>query len=210
MEAIKLPSKETLQNGLDTVIDYVISTDYTVIEAYVDKLREQNTGISCDKLAHKILNRKSVKNGLVGAVTGLGGFIALPISVPADLACSWRIQASMAFSIAYVYGHTKDTTDLKTDLYLLLAGDSVKEALKQMGIELSKAVTKKAVQKYITKDIMLKIWRAVGRKIITKAGEKSLTSFVKLVPMVGAPVGFMFDWGATQAVGRFAISYYRG
>ena len=81
MEAIKLPSKETLQNGLDTVIDYVISTDYTVLEAYVDKLREQNTGISCDKLAHKILNRKSVKNGLVGAVTGLGGFIALPISV---------------------------------------------------------------------------------------------------------------------------------
>lgn len=86
----------------------------------------------------------------------------------------------------------------------------MKEALKQMGIELSKAVTKKAVQKYITKDIMLKIWRAVGRKIITKAGEKSLTSFVKLVPMVGAPVGFMFDWGATQAAGRFAISYYRG
>ena len=49
----------------------------------------------------------------------------------------------MAFSIAYIYGHTKDTTDLKTDLYLILAGDSVKEVLKQFGVEVSKNVTKK-------------------------------------------------------------------
>lgn len=116
----------------------------------------------------------------------------------------------MAFSIAYIYGHTKDTTDLKTDLYLILAGDSAKEALKRFGIEVSKSVTKKAVDKYITREIMVKIWKVVGRKIITKAGEKSLTSFIKLVPLVGAPVGFAFDWGATRAVGGLAIKYYKG
>ena len=116
----------------------------------------------------------------------------------------------MAFSIAYVYGHTQDTTDLKTDLYLILAGDSAKEALKRIGIEVSKAFTKKAVQKYITRDIMVKIWKVIGQKIITKAGEKSLTSFMKMVPLVGALVGFVFDWVATQAVGKFAIKYYKG
>lgn len=210
MKEIKLPTKEELQKGLDTVVDYVISTDSVVIKSYVDKLREQNMGITCDELAKKVMNRKSVKNGLVGAVTGLGGIVTLPVSIPADLVCSWRIQASMAFSIAYIYGHTKDTTDLKTDLYLILAGDSAKEALKRFGIEVSKSVTKKAVNKYITRDIMVKIWKVVGRKIITKAGEKSLTSFMKLVPLVGAPVGFAFDWGATRAVGGLAIKYYKG
>lgn len=210
MQLIKLPSKEDMQKGLDVVMEYVISTDYVVIESYVDKLREQNKGISSDELAKKILHRKSVKNGLIGAVTGLGGLITLPVSIPADLALSWRIQASLAFSIAYVYGHTKNTTDLKTDLYLILAGDSAKEALKRIGIEVSKGVTKKAVQKYITRDVMVKIWKVVGQKIITKAGEKSLTSFMKMVPLVGAPVGFAFDWIATQTVGRFAMSYYKG
>lgn len=210
MKEIKLPTKEELQKGLDTVVDYVISTDSVVIKSYVDKLREQNMGITCDELAKKVMNRKSVKNGLVGAVTGLGGIVTLPVSIPADLVCSWRIQASMAFSIAYIYGHTKDTTDLKTDLYLILAGDSAKEALKRFGIEVSKSVTKKAVNKYITRDIMVKIWKVVGRKIITKASEKSLTSFMKLVPLVGAPVGFAFDWGATRAVGGLAIKYYKG
>jgi len=210
MGTVKLSSKGDLQNGLDHILDFVISTDHVKIEAYVDKLVEQNKGISCDELAKKILHRKSMKNGLIGAITGLGGLITLPVSIPTDLICSWRIQASMAFSIAYVYGHTKDTTDLKTDLYLILAGDSAKEALKKIGIEASKAITKKAVEKYITRDVMVKIWKVIGQKIITKAGEKSLTSFIKMVPLVGAPVGFTFDWVSTQTVGKFAIAYYRG
>ncbi len=208
MELVKFPSKEELQAALETVMDYVISADSTSIKAYVDKLYEQNKGISCDELAKRIVQRKSIKNGFVGAVTGLGGVITLPVSIPTDLACSWRIQASMAFSIAYIYGHTKDTTDLKTDLYLILAGDSAKEALKRFGIEVSKSITKKAVEKYITRDVMVKIWKVIGQKIITKAGEKSLTSFAKMVPFVGAPVGFIFDWVATQTIGKIAISYY--
>ena len=54
MELIKLPSKEELQKGFETVMDYLLSTDYIAIEAYVDKLREQNNNISCDDLAKKI------------------------------------------------------------------------------------------------------------------------------------------------------------
>lgn len=53
MQLIKLPSKEDMQKGLDVVMEYVISTDYVVIESYVDKLREQNKGISSDELAKK-------------------------------------------------------------------------------------------------------------------------------------------------------------
>ncbi|WP_207635786.1 EcsC family protein [Clostridium sp. MD294] len=203
-----LHNRNELQNALEMVMDYVISTDLVAIENYVNKLYQQNVGITCDELAKKVLSRKSVKNGVIGAITGIGGIITLPVAVPVDLVCSWRIQASMALSIAYIYGHTKDTTDLKTDLYLILAGDSAKEILKQFGIEASKSLTKKMVNKYITREVMTKIWKLVGRKIITKAGEKSLTSFVKMVPLVGAPVGFTFDWASTQFVGNIAIKYY--
>ena len=126
------------------------------------------------------------------------------------MVATWRIQAAMAFSVAYVYGQTMDTADLKTDIYIILAGNSAKEALKRLGIEAAKGLTKKAIQKYISREVMVKIWSVVGRKIITKAGEKSLTSFMKMVPLVGAPVGFAFDWVATRAVGRFAIKYYSG
>ena len=104
---VKLPSVEDMQRSLETIMDYIITTDSVTIENYIDTLRTQNINISNDELAKKVLNRKSFKSGLVGAITGLGGLITLPVSIPADLALSWRIQATMAFSIAYIYGLLK-------------------------------------------------------------------------------------------------------
>lgn len=197
-------------NALARFMDWVSSTEPRKVKTYVDKLRSQNPGISDDDLAKKIVGRKTLKNGLVGAVTGLPGILILPATVPADLVASWRIQTFMAMCVAYVYGHTAETTDLKTDLYLILAGDGAKEALKRIGIEVSKTVTKKGIEKYVTREVMKKIWSVLGRKIITKAGEKSLTSFMRMVPLVGGVVGFAFDWTYTRAVGQFAIKYYSG
>ena len=195
---------------LEKIIDWFIESDPGDIERYISKLRSQNGGISNDDLAQKIVRRKSHKNGLVGAATGIPGFLALPVTVPADLIASWKIQIHMALCVAYVYGHTHRTTDLKTDVYLILAGDAAKEALKRAGIQIGKEMTKRVVQQHITRDVMVKIWKVVGQKVITKAGQKSMTSFVKLVPLIGAPIGYGFDWTAARFVGRNAISYYSG
>jgi len=201
---------EKRRGALEKVIDWMIETGQPDINEYVKKIKSNNTGISRDELAKKIVRRKSMKNGLVGAATGVGGLITLPISVPVDLIVSWKIQVFMAMTIAKVYGQSIETADLKTDIYIILAGDSAKEALKRAGIEVGKGVTKKAVSKCITKEVMKKIWKIVPQKIITKAGQKSMTSFMKMVPLVGAPIGFAFDWTASRIVGKTAIKYYSG
>lgn len=196
--------------ALAKLIDWMVENGQQGVNEYVEKLRSQNPGISDEALAKKIVSRKSAKNGLVGAATGLGGLITLPVAIPVDLAVSWKIQIFMALSIAHVYGHNLKTADIKTDIYLILAGDAAKEGLKRLGIEVSKGVTKKAIEKHITREIMKKIWKIIPQKIITKAGEKSLTSFMKMVPLVGAPIGYIFDWTAAKTVGRTAIKYYSG
>lgn len=201
---------EKKRNALEKLVDWLIETGQQDIDEYVRKLKSQNNGISNHDLAKKIVRRKSIKNGLVGAISGIGGVITLPVSIPGDLIFSWKIQIFMALTIAHVYGHNAKTADIKTDIYLILAGDTAKEALKRVGIEVSKGVTKKAVSKYITREVMKKIWKVVPQKIITKAGEKSLTSFMKAIPLIGAPVGFVFDWVAAKAVGKTAIKYYSG
>lgn len=197
-------------NWLTKIVDWMIDNSIGDVTIYIQELRKKNVGISNDDLARKIVNRKTLKNGLVGAATSAGGFITLPIAVPADLIASWKIQIFMAMSIAHVYGLEPDNADLRTDVYLILAGDSAKEALKRVGIEISKGVTKKAIQKYITREIMVKIWKIVPQKIITKAGQKSMTSFMRMVPLAGIPVGFIFDYIATRTVGITAIHYYSG
>lgn len=151
-------------NWLTKIVDWIIDNSIGDVTTYVQELRKKNVGISNDDLARKIVNRKTLKNSLVGAATSAGGFITLPIAVPADLIASWKIQIFMVMSIAHVYGLEPDNADLRTDVYLILAGDSAKEALKRFGIEISKGVTKKAIQKYITREIMVKIWKIVPQK----------------------------------------------
>lgn len=198
------------RNALQKIFDWVIDVDAVHIQQYVEKLKSQNNGISDDDLARKVVSRKALKNGLIGAATGVGGILTLPVTIPLDVAASWRIQAAMTFAVARVYGHTQDTMDMKNDLYIVLAFDSAKESLKQIGIAVGNAVTRRTVQQHVTREVMVKIWSVLGRKIVTKAGEKSLTSFMRWVPLVGAPVGFVFDWAATRAVGANAIRYYSG
>jgi hypothetical protein len=199
---------EERANALTRIVDWMIQSGLEHTEVYVDKLRSLNPDIPSIDLANKIVSRKSFKNGLVGAVTGLGGLITLPVSAPSDIATSWKIQIMMALSVARAFGHDQTTTDLRTDIYLILAGDSAKEAVKRFGIEASKEITKKAVEKHVTREVMKKIWRYIPQKIVTKAGQKSITSFMKMVPFVGAPIGFGFDWIAARAVGKTAIRYY--
>ena len=208
MQKIEEKDKNKVLQWIDNYIDKAAVQLQPEISQYVGKLREQNGKISDIDLANKIVGRKSFKNGLVGAATGVGGLITLPVTVPTDLVVTWKMQIYLALTIAHIFGHTSETTDLKTDVYLILAGNSSKEALKRFGVEVGKAVTKKAIEKNITREVMKKIWKVVPQKIITKAGQKSMTSFMKMVPLVGAPIGFSFDYVATKTVGKMAIKYY--
>lgn len=49
---------------------------------------------------------------------------------------------------------------------------------------------------------MKQVNKVVSRKILTKAGEKSLTSFVKLVPVARAAVGYTVDRGYIRVLSR--------
>jgi hypothetical protein len=210
MSEIQEKDKVTLVQWIDTYIEKSAIENQPDISNYVGKLRQQNPNISDIDLAKKIVHRKSFKNGLLGATTGVGGLITLPVTVPANLIITWKMQIYLALTIAYIFGHTGATTDLKTDVYLILAGDSSKEALKRFGIEVGKAVTKKAIEKNISRAIVKKIGNYFPQKIITKAGQKSMTSFVKMVPLIGAPIGYGFNYYGTKTLGEMAIKYYSG
>ena len=210
MKRLRLPSAEELQTALSGLVEWYAQSNIQDIEEYVVKLRAQNSGIGPDDLARRIVRRKALKCGLVGAATGVPGVLALPATIPADLIATWRIQIVMVVAVARVYGHTATSTDLKTDILLVMAGDAATEALKRVGIEVGKSVTKKFIDRVVTREVMKKIWAIVSRKIITKAGEKSLVSFTKMVPLVGAPIGFLFNWPAARVVGGQAVKYYSG
>ena len=60
---------------------------------------------------------------MVGAITGLGGFITMPIGLPIDIMLSARYQASMVSFIAQVYGYN-NSVENKAATYAVMTGST--------------------------------------------------------------------------------------
>jgi hypothetical protein len=64
------------------------------------------------------------------------------------------------------------------------------------------------IEKQLTRSVTRRVCQEVGKKVLVKGGQKSLQVIAKLIPLVGAPIGFAFDYVAARAVGKIAIRYY--
>jgi hypothetical protein len=190
--------------AMERALRQVLNVNKDSVREYVAQLRAAHPDADSDELAAGVVSRRALKAGGIGAITGLGGMVTLPVAIPANLVGTWRVQTTMLAVIAEIY----DAEFEVDDFFLVLGGSAVTEAMKQFGVLAGKDVTKRMVEKHVTRETMKAINRVVSRQIITKAGTKSATSFMKLVPLVGAPVGFAFDWTATRAFGKAGIRYY--
>lgn len=196
--------------AFDKLVDWFIEYDPYEIKGYVDDFRARYPDLTDDDLATRIIGIKSLKNGLVGAATGIPGFLAMPVTIPTDMLMSWKIQINLALCVAYVYGHdidNKDSDDLKTDIYMILAGPAAKESLSVLGVEIDN-VTKKAVKRYVTRELMSEIWKRIARQIAIRTGRNTALKLSRMVPLIGAPIGFATDYSAARSVGSFARDYY--
>ncbi len=204
-EQIQRWSKELIQ-----LLQDEIQNESIYVEEYVEYLKSLNPNIDKLKLAKKIIARRSLKAGGLGTIMNIGGVLTLPITLPTDLYLTFRIQTRMVLSIAYIYGWNIKEKEISTDVLLVMGGSGAIDAVRSAGIKIGKEYAKKAVNKFINREIMKKINKVISRKIITKAGEKSLTSFTKLIPVVAAPIGGGFNYFGTKTIGKTALMFYSG
>ena len=98
---------------------------------------------------------------------------------------------------------TSKDDQVRTLVYVSLAGNSAVDILKQTGIEIGKKVAISAIKK-IPGQVITKINQKVGFRLLTKFGEKGVINLVKVVPVAGGVVGGVVDMGSTRTVGKVA------
>ncbi len=209
--AIRKMTEAQIEKWSAELIDILreaLKSERGFVKDYVENIKRLNPGLTSSELAYNIISRRTWKAAGVGALCSVGGILTLPITMPMELYYCFRIQARMVMAIACSYGWNLDDEDFIADILLVMGGVKALADLKVAGIGLGNEFAKRAVQKYVTRDVMKKINKVVSRKIITKAGEKSATSFVKLVPLVGAPIGFTVQFVGTKAMGNTALAFY--
>lgn len=190
---------------LDELLSGAIARIRALVVADVERARKRNPGLSQDQLARLVVKRGTRRVGAASFATGFGGAPTLALNITSVL----TLQTSLVLAVAAVYDEL-DSPDLRQDLVLILAGNSAVTALRTFGVAAANDVGKKWVQKNVTRETMKQVNKVVSRKILTKAGEKSLTSFVKIVPVAGAAVGYTVDRSYARKLGDSAIRYYGG
>lgn len=196
---------DAAERDLNVVLAWTVDRFKEVVLADVARVRRRHPDMVDEDLARLVVRRGVRRVGWASFATGFGGAPLIAANISSVIA----LQAGIVLAVAEVYGEL-DSPDIKRDIALIIGGDSVAQAFKQFGVVATNDFSKRWVQRNVTRETMKKVNRIVSRKIITKAGEKSVTSFTKLVPVLGAGVGYVIDRSYARLLGERSIRYYAG
>ncbi|WDC91347.1 EcsC family protein [Latilactobacillus curvatus] len=162
-----------------------------------------------DKAIDKLIKNQLSKNTFTGFVTGFGGLLTMPITLPADLTSVMYVQMRMVAVIAIIKGYDLKDDGVQTFVYGCLVGNAVTDILKQAGIEFGNKVALTTVKK-IPGKVLININKAIGFRFITKAGTKGTINLAKAVPVIGAGIGASADYITTLTIARRAKKVFEG
>lgn len=158
---------------------------------------------SSEKAIEELVSWQIRKCATSGFLTGLGGFITLPVTIPANISSVLYVQMRMIAAIAYIRGYNLKDDEVKTLIYCILAGLSIENLLKSAGIQFTKKTSLSLIQK-IPGKVLTAINQKIGFRFITKAGEKGVVNLTKIVPVFGGIIGGGIDWIATKKIAKIA------
>lgn len=165
------------KNRLDQLADPSVDKMYAQYTA----MYQATPTVDTEKLVHRIIHQQAVKCGIVGAVTGFGGFITLPLTLPIDFLLSVRIQASMISFIARTYGQEK-SLDNRAATYMVLTGSGEVTQMSQ------------------------KVLLRYSSSFLSRFLGKSLS---KLIPFLGAGISFLVNYAIARSTGHLALQWYK-
>jgi len=146
--------------------------------------------------------------GVNGFVTGLGGFIAMPVTIPANMAGALVINARLAAAIAYLRGYDPKDPHVRTVATLIAVGSNAQQIARTVGIKVGEKVAIQAIKK-LPIVLIREVNKKAGFMLLAKYGSKrALVTLAKGVPVVGGMIGGAVDATMTSVVGRTARAMF--
>ena len=157
-----------------------------------------------EKAIDKMVAAQKIKCTTTGFLTGLGGLITLPVTLPTDLASSLYMEVRMIVSIAMLRGYKVNDDEVKSLVFLCLVGNSIGDVVKSAGIKGVQKFAAKKLLPLLTKELVTKINQAVGFKLLAKGGGKGLVNAGKAVPIIGGVVGGVWNYSEVHIYAKLA------
>lgn len=154
------------------------------------------------------LIRTHTASGAVGGfVTSLGGFVTMPVAVPANVV-EFYVQATrLVGAIAHLRGYDISRSDIRSAVLLTLVGSNAQDVLAKAGVPMG-AVGGGAVLGVATKNLpksaLMIVNKAVGFQVVKSVGERTLTRLGRAIPLAGGVIGGGLDGWMMKTIGAQA------
>lgn len=205
---IKDLSQEDVMRLLDTCYSKCLDGIPKVSSRVEDMANDYLTKYDSTEDACKaMLKNQITKCTTSGFVTGFGGIITMPVTLPANVGNVIYVQMRMIACTAYMAGYDLNSDQTQTFVYACLAGVAVNGLLKKAGISFGMKFATGVIKK-IPGKVLTKINQKVGFRFITKFGTKGVVNLGKMVPGVGAVVGGGLDFVETKVIADRAYRWF--
>jgi hypothetical protein len=141
--------------------------------------------------------------GMTGFATGCGGFVALPIALPANLAGALYLQTRLVAAIAHLHGHDLRSRRVRMLVLACLSGSKTADTLRDAGIRFGTRLGRDAVG-WAAPVLFNKSRHAGHLAALGVASSRGVAGLGRFVPLLGGVVGGGFDAALTHMIGRTA------
>lgn len=174
-------------------------------EVAAETLREQG---SAEKAVEAVARGAMLRGGIGGFVTGLGGFVTMPVALPVNVA-EFYIQATrMVAAIAELRGYDLSQPQIRTAVLLTLVGSRSEEVLKKAGMTTGGGRVASYALRNLPPAALMVVNKAVGFRLMRTVGGKALGRLGRGVPVAGGFVGAGLDAYMMKRIADHAMTEF--
>ena len=207
-EKKRVISQEDVMKILDSCYEKCLNgipkVSPSVEEMANDYLKKYKTK---EEACKAMIRNQIMKCTTSGFITGFGGFITMPVTLPANITSVIYVQMRMIACTSYMAGFDLNSDQTQTLVYACLAGVAVNNVMKQASIKFGVKFANGLIKK-IPGKVLTKINQKVGFRFITKFGTKGVVNLGKLIPGVGAVIGGGLDLVETKIIAKRSYKWF--
>ncbi|HEX4471796.1 MAG TPA: hypothetical protein VH085_07500 [Nocardioides sp.] len=156
----------------------------------------------------KIVRSHVVKGGVGGFVTSVGGFITMPVALPANVVEFYVGATRMVAAIATLRGYDVDDPQVRTAVLLALVGSDADEVLAKAGLTGGTGKVVGLVGQQLPPAALLILNKAIAFRLLRGFGEKAFARLGRGVPLAGGVVGGGVDIWMMKRIADHALTEF--
>lgn len=151
------------------------------------------------KAAHAMIRWESVKAGSTGFLSGVGGVVAMPVTLPLNITSVLFLQTRLVAAIACLGKRNLADERIRALAGLCLCGNAAKALLQEVALQAMENWTRPFTRRIVEKTLVL---------MTARAGMRTGGQFIRLVPLAGGMVSGAVDVTTTRTIGRIASTTF--